>query len=97
MTRTFFTLAVGAVIGIGGLTLAGDHQHGKVTVKTVSEKDIAEKVDEMKVSLLKARRFIIEISGIEVEDEDLEESALTDEQVEYLLAVNGRSVASQMR
>lgn len=48
-------------------------------------KNIAEKVDEMKVSLLKARRFIIEISGIEIEDEDLEESALTDEQVEYLL------------
>jgi hypothetical protein len=48
-------------------------------------KNIADEVDEMKVSLLKVRRFIIEISGMEVEDEDLEESSLSEEQVEYLL------------
>jgi quercetin dioxygenase-like cupin family protein len=40
--RTFIAVAV---LGYGGLMLAGHEGHGKVTVKTVSEKDIAEKVD----------------------------------------------------
>jgi hypothetical protein len=48
-------------------------------------KNIAEEVDEMKVSLLKVRRFIIEISGMGVDDEDLEESSLSEEQFGYLL------------
>jgi quercetin dioxygenase-like cupin family protein len=40
--RTFIAVAV---LGYGGLMLAGQEGHGKVAVKTVSEKDIAEKVD----------------------------------------------------
>jgi quercetin dioxygenase-like cupin family protein len=40
--RTFIAVAV---LGYGGLMLAGHEGHGKVTVKTVSEKDIVEKVD----------------------------------------------------
>jgi quercetin dioxygenase-like cupin family protein len=40
--RTFIAVAV---LGYGGLMLAGQEGHGKVTVKPVSEKDIAEKVD----------------------------------------------------
>jgi quercetin dioxygenase-like cupin family protein len=40
--RTFIAVAV---LGCGGLMLAGHEGHGKVTVKAVSEKDIAEKVD----------------------------------------------------
>ena len=47
--------------------------------------DIAGEVDEMKVSLLKVRRTIIEVSGMEFEDEELEEESLSNEQVEYLL------------
>lgn len=47
--------------------------------------DIANEVDEMKVSLLKVRRFIIEVSGMEIEDEDIEEESLSEEQIEYLL------------
>jgi len=48
-------------------------------------KNIAEEVDQMKVSLLRVRRFIIEISGMEVEDEDFDEESLSKEQIEYLL------------
>jgi quercetin dioxygenase-like cupin family protein len=40
--RTFIAVAV---LGYGGLMLAGQAGHGKVTVKPVSEKDIVEKVD----------------------------------------------------
>jgi hypothetical protein len=47
--------------------------------------DIRGEVDEMKVSLLKVRRFIIEVSGEPFEDEELEEENLNGEQVEYLL------------
>jgi len=47
--------------------------------------DIRGEIDEMKVSLLKVRRFIIEISGMAVEDEELEEESLSEAQVEYLL------------
>lgn len=47
--------------------------------------DIAGEVDEMKVGLLKVRRFAIEVSGMEFEDAELEEESLSEEQVEYLL------------
>ncbi len=47
--------------------------------------DIPGEVDEMKVSLLKVRRFVIEVSGTAVEDEELEEESLSGEQIEYLL------------
>ena len=41
--RTF--IGVGIVFGLAGLMLAGHDGHGKVKVKVVSEKEIAEKVD----------------------------------------------------
>jgi hypothetical protein len=47
--------------------------------------DIPGDVDEMKVSLLKVRRFIIEVSGTAVEDEELEEESLSEQQIEYVL------------
>jgi len=43
--RTFITLIAGAMLGIGGLSLAGQDGHGKITVKTIAAQDIAEKVD----------------------------------------------------
>jgi hypothetical protein len=48
-------------------------------------RDIGGEVDEMKVSLLKVRRIVIEVSGEPFEDEELEEEALSEEQIEYLL------------
>jgi hypothetical protein len=49
------------------------------------ETNIAQEVDALKVDLLRARRSIIEFSGMEIEVEDEEEAALTKEQTEYLL------------
>jgi quercetin dioxygenase-like cupin family protein len=43
--RTFLALAVGALLGIGGLTLAGHGGQGKVKVTKVSERDVVEKLD----------------------------------------------------
>ena len=47
MTRTMLTLAVGAAIGVGGLTLAQTgHGHGKgPTVKTLSAIDVDEQLN----------------------------------------------------
>jgi quercetin dioxygenase-like cupin family protein len=45
MHRTLFTLVLGAALGVGGMTLAGHGGHGNVKVKTVSERDVAEKLD----------------------------------------------------
>jgi quercetin dioxygenase-like cupin family protein len=47
MTRTMLTLAVGASIGMGGLTLAQtEHGHGKgPTVKTLSAVDVNEQLN----------------------------------------------------
>ena len=47
MTRTMLTLAVGAAIGVGGLTLAQTgHGHGKgPTVKTLSAVDVHEELN----------------------------------------------------
>jgi hypothetical protein len=49
--------------------------------------DIAGEVDDMKVRLLKVRRFIIEVSGEPFEDEELEEESLSEEQLGYLLSL----------
>jgi len=45
MRRTLFAAAIGAAVGIGGLSLAGHHHRGKETVKTLSERDVVEKLD----------------------------------------------------
>jgi hypothetical protein len=49
--------------------------------------DIPGEVDDMKINLLKVRRFVIEVSGMAFEDEELEEESLSEEQVEYLLTL----------
>src|SRR5262245_34647351 len=47
MTRTLLTLAAGAALGVGGLTLAQTgHGHGKrPTVRTLSAVDVAEELN----------------------------------------------------
>jgi hypothetical protein len=55
------------------------------TAYTEEYQDIPGEIDEMKISLLKVRRIIIEVSGEPFEDEELEEENLSEEQVEYLL------------
>ena len=68
--------------------LLGDKGLSLNPAKTAYEEerqDIPGEVDEMKVSLLKVRRIIIEVSGEPFEDEELEEENLSEEQVEYLL------------
>ena len=55
------------------------------TAYVEEHQDIRGEIDEMKISLLKVRRIIIEVSGEPVEDEELEEENLSEEQVEYLL------------
>ena len=46
--RTFLALAVCFAIGVGGMTLAQHGEHGKGGVKTLSQKDITEKIDGKK-------------------------------------------------
>jgi hypothetical protein len=68
--------------------LLGDKGLSLNPAKTAYEEqreDIPGEIDEMKVSLLKVRRIIIEVSGEPFEDEQVEEENLTEEQVEYLL------------
>jgi len=48
------------------------------------EDDIKTKLDDIKLKLLRVRRQIIQVSGVETETKEVY-SALTDEQVEYLL------------
>jgi quercetin dioxygenase-like cupin family protein len=52
--RTIVTLAVGAMLGVGGLTLAQQAGHGAVQVKVISAADITEKLDgkDAKVSMI---------------------------------------------
>lgn len=45
MKRILFSAVVGAVIGAGGLSLAGHNGHGKETVAQLSERDVVEKLD----------------------------------------------------
>ena len=71
--------------------LLGDKGLSLNPAKTAYEEeyqDIPGEIDEMKVSLLKVRRIIIEVSGEPFEDEELEEEEeenLSEEQMEYLL------------
>ena len=44
MRRTLLAVAVGAAIGAGGLSLASQGDHGSQTVKTLSERDVIEKL-----------------------------------------------------
>ena len=55
------------------------------TADESGDRNIAEQIDDIKIGLLKVRRFMIEVSGIEVVDEELVEERLSDEQIEYLL------------
>lgn len=43
--RTFLVLAVGAAIGVGGMTLAHHTGHGEVKVTQLSQRNIIEKLD----------------------------------------------------
>src|SRR5262245_21386484 len=47
MRRTLLAMAFG-ILAVGGMTLAQHDEHGKGGVKTLSRKDIAEKVDGKK-------------------------------------------------
>ena len=55
------------------------------TSHETDDQNIAREIDDIKVSLLKARRVVIDVSGIVIEDEVEEEMELSGEQVEYLL------------
>lgn len=52
-----------------------------------SQSELADQIDAIKVGLLRMRRVFIEVSGMEVEIGDDDESALSEEQTEYLLTV----------
>jgi Reverse transcriptase (RNA-dependent DNA polymerase) len=68
--------------------LLGDKGLSLNPAKTAYEEeyqDIPGEIDEMKVSLLKVRRIVIEVSGEPFQDEELDEENLSEEQVEYLL------------
>ena len=50
------------------------------------QRNIAKEIDDIKIDLLKVRRSMIEVSGIEFEgEEEIVEDELNDEQIEYLL------------
>jgi quercetin dioxygenase-like cupin family protein len=53
MHRILLALFTGVALGIGGMTLAAHDGHGKgtVTVKTLSERDVAEKLDGKEASV----------------------------------------------
>jgi hypothetical protein len=70
------------LLGEKGLSL----NPAKTSYETEGQ-DLAKKIDEMKVSLLKVRRFVIEVSGEAVHDEEVEEEPLSGEQVDYLLSL----------
>ncbi len=45
MKKILLAFAVGAVVGIGGLSLASHGDHGPETVRKLSERDVIEKLD----------------------------------------------------
>jgi quercetin dioxygenase-like cupin family protein len=45
MVRTLTGILVGATLGIAGMSLADPDRHGKAKVTTLSDQDIAEKID----------------------------------------------------
>jgi hypothetical protein len=60
----------------------------KTRIGQVEEVNVKKQVDTIKADLLKVRRHIIEVSGIEFEQEEEEEyEELSDEQIEYLLGI----------
>lgn len=69
-------VTVQQLIGEKGLSL----NPSKTSYETDDRKDITREIDAIKVSLLKVRRFFIEVSGVGFTDEDEEEVALNDEQ-----------------
>ena len=54
MTRTFLAIFVVIALVVVGTSLAGNDGHGKAKVKTISDRDIAEKLDgkDTRVSML---------------------------------------------
>ena len=54
MIRTLLTLAIGAILGMGGLAVARQDDKGTPTRKIIAARDIAEKVDgkEAKVTCI---------------------------------------------
>jgi hypothetical protein len=79
LINTDFVL-IQQILGEKGLSL-----NPAKTAYEEEQRDIAGEVDEMKVSLLKVRRFVIEVSGEAFEDEEVQHESLSEEQVEYLL------------
>lgn len=61
----------------------------KTRIGEVDEINIKKQVDDIKAGLLQVKRHIIEVSGIEYEQEEEEEEYenLNDEQIEYLLNI----------
>jgi hypothetical protein len=49
MRCTLLAIVFGT-LAVGGMTLAHHHEHGKEGVKTLSQKDITEKIDEKKTT-----------------------------------------------
>jgi hypothetical protein len=80
-------VTVQQLIGEKGLSL----NPSKTSYQNDAQEDIKKEINAIKVSLLKVRRFFIEVSGMEFseedEDEEEEESTLNEEQVEYLLTL----------
>lgn len=80
-------VAVQQLIGEKGLSV-NPAKTSYEPAKTSYEKeggDITTEIDAIKVSLLKVRRFFIEVSGVRIAEEEEEEGVLNEEQVEYLL------------
>ena len=78
-------VTVQKLLGDKGLSL----NPAKTSYGDESQTDIAQQVDAMKVGLLKARRIVIEVSGLEIslDNEDEDQDVLTDEQTDYLLTL----------
>src|SRR5216683_5522280 len=74
-------VTVQQLIGEKGLSV----NPAKTSYDKETGEDISREIDSIKVSLLKVRRFFIEVSGMEFAEEEEEEEALNEEQTEYLL------------
>ena len=73
-------VVVQQLIGEKGLSV----NPAKTSYEKETREDISKEIDSIKVSLLKVRRFFIEVSGVEIAEEE-EEGVLNEEQTEYLL------------
>jgi len=76
-------VTVQKLLGDKGLSL----NPAKTSYGDEVQTDIAQQVDAIKVGLLKARRIVIEVSGLEIslDNEEDNQDVLTDEQTDYLL------------